>query len=105
MCSLSNQTGGWSSAGITLATNRSNETTVTCFSTHLTSFAILAGIQNETQVAMATTIYVYSYIFVLFTLFSHPLMMMMVMMMMICPSLLILDVHYLLHVLSYQLLH
>ena len=51
LCSLRNQTGGWSSAGIRLNQSRSNATTVTCLSTHLTSFAVLAGIQNETQVA------------------------------------------------------
>lgn len=51
LCLLRNQTGGWSTAGITLDQSRSNVTTVRCLSTHLTSFAVLAGIQNETQVA------------------------------------------------------
>ena len=46
----SNQTGAWSTVGIKLDKSRSNKTTVTCLSTHLTSFAVLVGNQNETQV-------------------------------------------------------
>ena len=38
--------------GIELDQSRSNKTTVTCLSSHLTSFAVLIGIQNETQVAI-----------------------------------------------------
>ena len=37
--------------GVQLDQSRSNKTTVTCLSTHLTSFAVLVGVQNETQVA------------------------------------------------------
>ena len=46
----SNQVGGWSTEGLSLDTKRSNETSVTCLSTHLTSFAILVSIQDERPV-------------------------------------------------------
>ena len=43
----SNQAGGWSQEGVQLDEYNSNETTVTCLTTHLTSFAVLVSIRNE----------------------------------------------------------
>ena len=54
LCLHSNQTGAWSNVGVKLDKDHSNKTTVICLSTHLTSFAVLVGNQNETQVAVAT---------------------------------------------------
>ena len=44
--------------GIELDQSHSNKTTVTCLSSHLTSFAVLIGIQNETQVGSVMCIIV-----------------------------------------------
>ena len=46
----SNQVGGWSTEGVDLDTNHSNKTSVTCLTTHLTSFAVLVSIQDERPV-------------------------------------------------------
>ena len=48
MCS--NQTGGWSTEGLTVDRSQSNEMSVTCTTTHLTSFAVLVSIQDERPV-------------------------------------------------------
>ena len=58
----SNQTGAWSKIGVKFDQDHSNETTVTCLSTHLTSFAVLMSIQNETQPQVAMYICSYSYV-------------------------------------------
>ena len=42
--------GGWSTEGLAVDRNRSNETSVTCITTHLTSFAVLVSIQDERPV-------------------------------------------------------
>lgn len=47
---FSNQVGGWSMVGLTLVEDRSNTTSVTCNTTHLTSFAVLVSIQDERPV-------------------------------------------------------
>ena len=44
------QVGGWSTEGVTVDTNNSNLTSVTCLTTHLTSFAVLVSIQDERPV-------------------------------------------------------
>ena len=46
----SNQIGGWSAEGLTVDESHSNETLVTCLTTHLTSFAVLVSIQDERPV-------------------------------------------------------
>ena len=46
----SDQVGGWSTKGLSLDTNHSNKTSVTCLTTHLTSFAVLVSIQDERPV-------------------------------------------------------
>ena len=46
----SNQTGGWSTEGLTLDMTHSNKTSVTCLTRHLTSFAVLVSIQDERSV-------------------------------------------------------
>lgn len=51
----SNQSGAWSRVGVELDQGRSNKTTVTCLSTHLTSFAVLIGIQNETRAQVGSS--------------------------------------------------
>jgi len=43
----SNQAGGWSQEGVQLDKDNSNVTIVTCFTTHLTSFAVLVTIQDK----------------------------------------------------------
>jgi len=43
----SNQVGGWSGEGVELDGDSSNETTVTCVSSHLTSFAVLVSLQDS----------------------------------------------------------
>jgi len=52
----SDQAGGWSHEGVTLDIHNSNETTVTCFTTHLTSFAVLVTIQDR-SVSIATIVW------------------------------------------------
>ena len=42
--------GGWSPNGLTVDRSQSNETSVTCITTHLTSFAVLVSIQDERPV-------------------------------------------------------
>ena len=43
----SNQVGGWSTEGVALDKSQSNKTSVTCTTTHLTSFAVLVSIQDN----------------------------------------------------------
>ena len=40
----SNQAGGWSPEGVRLDEDNSNDTRVTCLTTHLTSFAVLVSV-------------------------------------------------------------
>ena len=42
--------GGWSTKGLTVDKSQSNEMSVTCIITHLTSFAVLVSIQDERPV-------------------------------------------------------
>ena len=42
--------GGWSPDGLTVDRSQSNEMSVTCVTTHLTSFAVLVSIQDERPV-------------------------------------------------------
>ena len=42
--------GGWSTEGLTVAKSQSNRMSVTCVTTHLTSFAVLVSIQDERPV-------------------------------------------------------
>ena len=42
--------GGWSPNGLTVDRSQSNGTSVTCITTHLTSFAVLVSIQDERPV-------------------------------------------------------
>ena len=44
------QVGGWFTEGVTVDTNNSNLTSVTCLTKHLTSFAVLVSIQDERPV-------------------------------------------------------
>ena len=46
----SNRIGGWSTEGLTIDRSNSNNTLVTCLTTHLTSFAVLVSIQDERPV-------------------------------------------------------
>ena len=46
----SNQMGGWSTEGLTVDRSQSNEMSVTCIITHLTSFAVLVSVQDERPV-------------------------------------------------------
>ena len=52
VCNCSNQVGGWSTKGLVLDESLSDETSVTCLTQHLTSFAVLVKISgtDETQV-------------------------------------------------------
>ena len=52
VCNCSNQVGGWSTKGLVLDESQSDETSVTCLTQHLTSFAVLVKISDtdETQV-------------------------------------------------------
>ena len=52
----SNQVGGWSREGVMVDENLFDETSVTCLTQHLTSFAVFVKIRDtdETQVAMIT---------------------------------------------------
>ena len=43
--------GGWSTEGLTVAKSQSNRMSVTCVTTHLTSFAVLVSIQDEKPVS------------------------------------------------------
>ena len=45
----SNQVGGWSTEGVALDRSQSNKTSVTCTTTHLTSFAVLVSIQDNNK--------------------------------------------------------
>ena len=47
---FSNNTGGWSTEGLTLVTVDELEHRVVCNSSHLTSFAVLVIVSNSTQV-------------------------------------------------------
>ena len=44
--------GGWSTEGVTVDKMNSNRTSVTCFTTHLTSFAVLVSTADEQVKAM-----------------------------------------------------
>ena len=46
----SDQVGGWSTQGLTLDRATSNKMSVSCNTTHLTSFAVLVSIQDERPV-------------------------------------------------------
>ena len=46
----SNQIGGWSTEGLTVDKNHSTKASVACLTNHLTSFAVLVSIQDETPV-------------------------------------------------------
>ena len=43
----SNQAGGWSQEGVKLDDVNSNDTKVTCLTTHLTSFPVLVSIRRK----------------------------------------------------------
>ena len=45
----SNQTGGWSAAGLTVDQSKSNKMSVVCVTTHLTSFAVLVSIHDQDE--------------------------------------------------------
>jgi len=47
---LRNQVGGWSTEGVIVDEMNSNRTSVTCLTTHLTSFAVLVSMEDEQQV-------------------------------------------------------
>ena len=47
----SNQIGGWSTEGLTVDKSHPNRMSVTCVTTHLTSFAVLVSIQDERPVS------------------------------------------------------
>jgi len=49
----SNNTGGWSEEGVTLDIENTNSTTITCVTTHLTSFTVL--FQGAKKVSNSTT--------------------------------------------------
>ena len=46
----SNQVGGWSTEGLIVDKIHSSKTSVTCLTRHLTSFAVLVSIQDESPV-------------------------------------------------------
>lgn len=50
LCS-SSIVGGWSTQGVKIVDELSNDTTITCYSTHLTSFAVLVSPQDERPVS------------------------------------------------------
>ena len=60
--SFSNQIGGWSTEGLTVDRNCSNGTSITCLTTHLTSFAVLVSIQDKEQPVRRTTAVVAYYV-------------------------------------------
>ena len=43
--------GGWSTEGLTVNESQSNKMSITCVTTHLTSFAVLVSIQDERPVS------------------------------------------------------
>jgi len=51
----SNQIGGWSGEGVELDEDNSNETTITCTSNHLTSFAVLVSLHDSKSVRMVAS--------------------------------------------------
>jgi len=52
----SNNTGGWSEEGVTLDSENTYSTTITCVTTHLTSFAVLfQGVKKVSN--YTTTVY------------------------------------------------
>lgn len=48
----SSAVGGWSTRGVTIDDELSNDTIITCYSTHLTSFAVLVSPQDERPVSI-----------------------------------------------------
>ena len=44
--------GGWSTRGVNIKDDLSNDTIITCYSTHLTSFAVLVSPQDERPVSI-----------------------------------------------------
>ena len=46
--------GRWSTRGVEIVDELSNDTIITCYSTHLTSFAVLVSPQDERPVSTAT---------------------------------------------------
>ena len=50
-CCCSNQIGGWSTEGLSVAKSQSDRMSVTCVTTHLTSFAVLVSTQGERPVS------------------------------------------------------
>ena len=49
----SSAVGGWSTQGVTIDDELSNDTIITCYSTHLTSFAVLVSPQDERPVSIS----------------------------------------------------
>lgn len=46
----SNQTGGWSTKGLSIDRRHSNRTSITCLTTHFTSFGVFVSVQDEQPV-------------------------------------------------------
>ena len=53
MCTHSSEVGRWSTQGVEIIDELSNDTIITCYSTHLTSFAVLVSPQDERPVSIA----------------------------------------------------
>lgn len=52
----SSMVGGWSTQGVKFIKELSNDTTIICHSTHLTSFAVLVSPQDERPVSIPVII-------------------------------------------------
>ena len=50
----SSEVGRWSTQGVEIVDKLSNDTIITCYSTHLTSFAVLVSPQDERPVSTTT---------------------------------------------------
>ena len=50
----SSEVGRWSTQGVEIVDELSNDTIITCYSTHLTSFAVLVSPQDERPVSTST---------------------------------------------------
>ena len=48
--------GGWDTEGVTVVSNDINSSTITCNSTHLTSFAVLVDVSGGHQVSLSMVV-------------------------------------------------
>ena len=58
LCVNSSEVGRWNTRGVEIVDELSNETIVTCHSTHLTSFAVLVSPQGARPVSIPDSLYV-----------------------------------------------